>query len=230
MATVRFSDALKEKIRNNASKLFDPIIEKAELDVPAHWADRIYETMFRESDRRVMASAPDYMFATQEQIRLGGFDRAPDDWYQTGEFKMQVWATSNYARLAFSKPMPFPNDPSAAVIGIANPRFVSWAGTNLNYEDPMWDWLKPEFKDYQHKIFTAKARKAAFFAGLDKIMDTYTTLAPAIKAWQPLWDLLDDDIRERHLKTTQRKAKAEEELGIDLTKMTAAVALHKLTK
>ena len=61
-------------------------------------------------------------------------------------------------------------------------------------------------------------------------MTTYSTLAPALKAWPALWDLLDEDTKERHKKIVERKKKDTDDIGVDLNSMTAAVTFSKLTR
>ena len=46
MATVRFSDSLCDNIRDNARAMFGRAIEDAKADVPAHWADKMYQSFF----------------------------------------------------------------------------------------------------------------------------------------------------------------------------------------
>ena len=60
MATVRFSDTLKGDIRHNAKNMFVDKIAQAVDNVPAHWADKVYECFFPADVRQKMASLPDY--------------------------------------------------------------------------------------------------------------------------------------------------------------------------
>ena len=46
MATVRFSEQLKDNIYDNAKAMFKANIDKAKADVPAHWADKMYQSFF----------------------------------------------------------------------------------------------------------------------------------------------------------------------------------------
>ena len=45
MATVRFSDQLKDNIRNNARAMFKEGIDKAKADVPAQWPDNLNQSL-----------------------------------------------------------------------------------------------------------------------------------------------------------------------------------------
>ena len=65
MATVRFSDALKGEIRSSAKAMFQDKIKQAIQDVPAHWADKVYECFFPADVRQKMASLPDYVLRKQ---------------------------------------------------------------------------------------------------------------------------------------------------------------------
>ena len=90
--------------------------------------------------------------------------------------------------------------------------------------------MKDEFKEYNRKVFEIRNKQEKFLEGVNKIMDTYSTLAPALKAWQPLWDLLDDNTKERHKKVVERKKSSDADLGVNLNDMTAAVTFSKLTR
>ena len=69
-----------------------------------------------------------------------------------------------------------------------------------------------------------------FVANVDLIMNTYSTLAPALKAWPPLWDLIPADKQERHKEIVERKKKdIQLENVVDLNSMTAVSVMAKLT-
>jgi hypothetical protein len=106
----------------------------------------------------------------------------------------------------------------------------SYSRNEFHYMDSRWDWLKPEFKEYNRKIFEATNKQEQFLTSVNRLMETYTTLAPALKAWRPLWDLLPDEAKERHKTIKERKVVKAEELDIDLNAMTSAVTLSKLTR
>ena len=90
--------------------------------------------------------------------------------------------------------------------------------------------MKPEFKEYNRKVFEAVNKQETFLSSVNKLMETYTTLAPALKAWRPLWDLLPEEAKDRHKTVKERKVVKAEELDLDLNAMTSAVALSKITK
>ena len=226
MATVRFSDTLKGEIRNNAKAMFQDKIKQAMDNVPAHWADKVYRCFFPIDVRQKMESLPDYVLRKQEHIEVTGWINAPEDVWQTGDYKHQTWQLGNTIRLSFSKPMPWVANFEQADNGFK----ASYSSGKFDYDDARWDWLKPEFKEYNRKVFEAVNKQESFLSSVNKLMETYTTLAPALKAWRPLWDLLPEEAKDRHKTVKERKVTKAEELDLDLNAMTSAVALSKITK
>ena len=226
MATVRFSDTLKGEIRNNAKAMFSDKIKQAMDNVPAHWADKVYRCFFPQNVRDAMASLPDYVLRKQDHIEITGWINAPEDVWQTGEYIHKTWSLESTVRLSFSKPMPWVNDFAQADSGFKS----SYSHGKFDYADARWDWLRPEFKEYNRKVFEAVNKQESFLSSVNKLMETYTTLAPALKAWRPLWDLLPEEAKDRHKTVKERKVTKAEELDLDLNAMTSAVALSKITK
>lgn len=224
MATVRFSDTLKDTIRNNARAMFKANIDKAKADVPAHWADKMYQSFFPADVISKFNALPDYAMDSRPHIDFTGFHNAPEDVFQTACHKQDAYKCDG-VRLEFSKAMPWPNRLDETVTGFK----FNWRTDSADFNDSRWDWLKSEFKEYVRKIFEQESKQEAFIDGVDKIMSTYSTLAPALKAFPALWDLLDEDTKNRHKKIVERKKK-EADLDVDLNSMTAAVTLSKLTR
>ena len=226
MATVRFSDTLKGEIRNNAKAMFQDKIKQAQDNVPAHWADKVYECFFPADVRQKMASLPAYVLRKQEYIEVTGWVNAPEDVWSTGSYQHQTWMLKGSIRLSFSKPMPWATELVQADSGFKS----SYSSGKFDYADARWDWLRPEFKEYNRKVFEAVNKQETFLSSVNKLMETYTTLAPALKAWRPLWDLLPEEAKDRHKTVKERKVIKAEELDLDLNAMTSAVALSKITK
>lgn len=224
MATVRFSDSLQDSIRENAKAMFKESIDKAKADVPAHWADKLYQSFFPADVIAKFNALPDYAMKKESVLTFGGFYNAPEDVFQTAEFLSKAYECDEI-RLEFSKDMPWPHSFQPEITGFKS----EWRSNKADYNDSRWDWLKPEFKEYVRKIFEQEAKQAKFVEGINKRMNTYSTLAPALKAFPALWDLVPEEAKERHKKIVERK-KAEVELDVDLNSMTAAVTLNKLTR
>jgi hypothetical protein len=225
MATVRFSDALKGEIRNNAKAMFKQNIDKAKADVPAHWADKVYQGFFPADDIAKFNALPAHAMAEKQSLDFEGFFNAPEDVFQTATHKQKAYECSTI-KLEFSKDMRWPADIEKMNTGFK----FQWRNSKADYNDSRWAWLVPEFKEYVRKIFEQESKEASFLEGVDKLMETYSTLAPAIKAWPALWDLVPDEAKERHKKVVERVKKDASDVGVDLNSMTAAVTFSKLTR
>ena len=225
MATVRFSDSLKDDIRKNARAMFTKAIDEAKADVPAHWADKMYQSFFPSDVISKFNALPDYAMKTESVLAFGGFFNAPEDVFQTAEHKQKAYECEDI-QLEFSKPMRWPFNFKAEVTGYKS----EWRSNKADFTDSRWDWLKPEFKEYVRKIFEVEAKQEKFLEGINRLMETYSTLAPALKAFPALWDLVPDEAKERHKKIVERK-KAEVDVdSMDIQGMTAAVTFSKLTR
>jgi hypothetical protein len=91
MATVRFSDSLKDDIRKNARAMFTKAIDEAKADVPAHWADKFYQSFFPSDVISKFNALPDYAMKTESVLAFGGFFNAPEDVFQTAEHKQKAY-------------------------------------------------------------------------------------------------------------------------------------------
>lgn len=225
MATVRFSESLKDDINKNAKKMFKANIEKAKNDVPAHWADKMYQCFFPAEIIAKFKALPDYAMDKEESITFCGFHNDPEDVFQTAEHTTKTYRCDG-VRLQFSTAQPWPRNFSKEVTGFNN----GYSSGTCDFNDTRWDWLKPEFKEYNRKIFEQESKQEKFLEGVKAIINTYSTLAPALKAWPALWDLIPDEAKERHKKIVEKKKAEVTDIGADLDGMTAAVTFSKLTK
>jgi len=226
MATVRFSEQLKDNINDNAKAMFKDNIAKAKRDVPAHWADKMYQSFFPAEVIAKFKALPDYAMDKKEAIEFGGFVNAPQDVvFQTAEYSTKAYECDG-VRLEFSTAQPWPKDFVQSITGFKS----EWRTGKADYTDTRWDWLKPEFKEYNRKIFEQESKQQKFLEGVKSIINTYSTLAPALKAWPALWDLIPEEAKERHKKIVEKKKAEIADIGADLDGMTAAVTFNKLTK
>ena len=77
----------------------------------------------------------------------------------------------------------------------------------------------------------AEIKRDEFVEGVQQVINSFSTLAPALKAWPPLWDLVPDDKQRKHREiVTRSKAVSKDDLGIDTSQLTAAVTMAKLTR
>jgi len=92
-----------------------------------------------------------------------------------------------------------------------------------------WEDIAQEIADYQANILAVADKKKAFVASVKKVIEAHATLAPALKMWQPLWDLIPEEYKDRHRQVVEREKK-EVVVNVDLGTLTATVVAHKLTR
>jgi len=225
MATVRFSEQLKADIIRNAEQVFVDQIKQAKASYDPTWGDRIYDKLFSADDVAKFNNLPAWAMDKREEFNLEGFYNCNGDVWQTATTKVDTYRGVD-VQLHFTTPRPWPYKYDDAPTGTK----FSWRSMRLDFNDDRWDWLKEEFKAYTNRIFVVQARRDAFVDGVKKVIESYATLAPALKAWQPLWDLIPQEAKDRHLKIVERTKRSVDDLDVDLNSMTAAVTLSKITK
>ena len=210
MATVRFSDELKGAIVKNAEAIFKKQLDDALASYPKDWADRVYERAFAPYIPS-MNSLPSCFFTTVGSINIS----------KIGDMKVGVTCTLTNSR-AYPYALPTTHDFPVSKTG--------YSDTELTLKDtPMFEDIKAEAIAYMERVSTVKQRKEVFVEQVKKIINAHATLAPALKMWQPLWDLIPEEYKERHRKVVER-TKNEVSVDVDLGSLTAAVVAHKLTR
>ncbi len=211
MATVRFSDELKNAIVKNAEAIFKKQIDDALSSYPKDWADRVYERTFA-SYIPAMNQLPTCFFTTIDSLNIA----------QIGDLKVGVACALTNKRV-YPHKLPTTDD----FVVEANNYYTN---TELKLKDiPMFEDIKAEAIAYMERVATARQRKDVFVEQVKKIINAHATLAPALKMWQPLWDLVPEEYKERHRKVVER-TKNEVTVDVDLGSLTAAVVAHKLTR
>ena len=104
----------------------------------------------------------------------------------------------------------------------------------LNADDPRWKDIKKQYKKYCLKIHKLEKEQKAFVDGVREVVNAYSTLAPALKAWPALWDLVPEEKKEKHREVVERKKASDTAKNlaeeVDLTKLTGHVTADKLTR
>ena len=220
MATVRFSDRLREEIVNSAKRKFQTAVEVATNNKPdaTVWGDRLWLLFFSRYED-VLASIPQQFVRRASAFKLGVIHLA------TGE---EVTAEMD---LKFTTEKPWPD---ATVLGTGLIKTTNtWRDVwNIGLDmsgDPVVQELVALIKTRQAAISEAVKRRDEFTASVKQVINAHATLAPALKMWPPLWDLLSEDVKNKHREVTERSAKATVEIpGVDLNRLTALASLSKM--
>lgn len=219
MATVRFSEKLRSDIYGNARDLFRDKIEAAKTNYPNDaWASAIYNGMYGEY-RSAMEALPENFFERTTRIDFNGFN---------GMARQSI-------RLSLPDELPMPYARilrnGAATFGL-HQDYRGYGGVILDADDARWNSLRAEYQAYIEQISAVENARVTFVQGVEKITLAYSTLAPALKAWPPLWDLVPDHVQLRHKEIVERvkRTTTPQIEGVDLNQMTGISVAAKFTK
>lgn len=208
MATVRFSKDLTDDILRNAEAKMQPLVEKALATRPPHsWGDRIYDVLFGEY-RPVLTRLPAWWTGTQKEITIE-----------------RIGSMSVGLSFTLSQPMPWPNDMPA--FPLARKAGYYRANELILNEHDAWKELTDEVVAYKQRLSAAKQQVAEFRGMVSQIIGSYTTLAPALKAWPPLWELVPEATKEKHRQVVEREKK-DVKMEVDINKLTAMSVAARL--
>jgi hypothetical protein len=210
MAVVRITEALKATVCNNARNKFSDRIREAEQSVPndEHWGDFIYETILGKY-LPIMKQLPAEFF---EKVTALSVKRICGD-----------TAHINY-RLSSAKPWP------AALPADAPLEHMLYSNNLALNSDPVWTELREAVAAWRLRCSTIRTQAQEFTEGVSKVLGSYSTLAPALKAWPPLWDLLPEHVKDKHKEIVERTRSEREIPSLDTDKLTAIMAASRLLR
>lgn len=209
MATVRFSQELKDKILANARVVFSKQVEEATNSRPSHeWGDKIYNTLFG--------------------VHVPAFNAVPQEFLKmTKSIQVeQVGGTHCGLKFELSTQRPWPHEFKATHLAAKH----GYYGDEIDLKDDLaWGELFAEVKAWQDRKAAVTERREKFVEQIRQVIEAHATLAPALKMLPALWDLIPEPVKEKHREVKEREKKVVE-LDVDIGAITAAVAFHKMTR
>jgi hypothetical protein len=206
MATVRFSKELVDQIVSNARAKMYPAVARADAQKPDNaWGQRIYDTLFADI-KPLIANLPKGWVKTVENIEIS-----------------EVCGRTFGMRFTLASPQPWPHHFYDTELAYKQRQFTD--GIVLK-NHPIWNEFSDEVAAYHQRRDDAKTRQEEFVGAVKKVCSTYTTLAPALKAWPPLWELIPEHVKCKHREVRGREKK-EVVLDVDLGRLTAMSAAAK---
>jgi hypothetical protein len=207
MATVKIGKELREAVEKAARRIFTIKKESLtrEMVEESQLLDTLYNTIMSPY-LPIIAQLP------KEMVR------------QTNELTFIVKDVRYKAKFATDKPW-FSKVPKNELLDGA--RYYE-TDVVLQESAPEWKDIVEHTVAYKLKLADIDEQEKTFVNGVRTIMNNYSTLAPALKAWPPLWDLLSEDVKEKHKEVVERKKAEQVELNVDLSKLTSTVVAHKI--
>lgn len=208
MAVVRITKELTTETIGAAMGTFSKRIKDVEGSVPAgDWGMFIYETIFKDY-LPLMNQLPANFFGSASRVIVSRIRE------QQCSINFEFGTTVRW-------PSALPDN------GLSH---AHWSGSNtvVLSDDPVWDELYGEITNWIDRCDKVRAQARQFREGVEKVLTSYTTLGPALKAWPPLWELIPEWAKNKHKEIVVRKPKEEVEIGTDLGALTAVMASRKL--
>lgn len=210
MATVRFSKELTDAIIGNARGSFTNQIHAAQQFNPTSvTGDEIYFATFG-AQVQIMEQLPEVYFDMSTEVRIRRIKEIPID-----------------KSFPFTKPRRWPHS-----IGKLNDLLrpsESYGGGFVTTDHAFWQNLYEETKAWNDKRIAIVKRQQEFVESVNKVITAHVTLAPALKMWPPLWDLIPENYRNRHRQVVERN-KQEVEVDVDLNRLTALATQAKFQR
>jgi hypothetical protein len=218
MAVVRISDSLKNDIVNNARNSFrSQVIAVAHFQCPPEvmTGDRILNAFIGVENLERMNLLPVGYFKEVEKVKI-----------------MRIM-TSSSSNILLQKDFPLsgkrrvPYDPQSN-----NIQYISngYSPTFQATLDPFWDEMRALAIAWHEKKTATAKRQEEFVTSVKTILGQFTTLAPALKAWPALWDLVPEKDKERHRTVVSREKASADLSGVDLNKLTALATQAKMIR
>lgn len=210
MATVRITKELISETLVRAERQFTPLVERATESRPdsAKWGPIIYDAVYGKHKAAMMALPRSYI-SHEEKIYINTVN---------GEGCM--------LHFEFGADLPAPA--ASDVPGIETNYRGFDLGTAPQYMD-QWTELAEELRSWKARISDARQRRTEFVNGVKMVLNNHSTLAPALKEWAPLWDLIPEDYRERHKEVKPRVVVQKTAVDSNvLGKLTGAITAAKL--
>lgn len=210
MATVKFSGELRDRIVAAANAKFQQDVTKANDSHPKDWGDRIYDILFSSLQPK-LAELPTYWFNKTDNIRIHSVGNTPVSLGYALK-PARLWPTAM---------------PERYVDDLLCHKRSHYSDDLILKDVEAFAEFKEEVLAWRKRVEAAQKRQAEFAESVKKVINAYATLAPALKAWPPLWDLIPDDVKEKHKRIVERE-RTKVELDVDLDRMTALASFTKI--
>ena len=207
MAVVRMTDTLKAEVRAHATKLFEKRHEAARAFACPHTPQELYDKMFAPWKGHMLA-LPSEIIPRHNEFTI----------VRVGDISLDYKVT-----LPVAMPLPsrLPANGSVSTNGYYHSQYT------LSGQE--WDDMYALAQDRKARMAKVEADLQTFKEGVDKVLSRYSTLAPALKAWPALWDLLSESTKDKHRQVVSRNKANVPLEDVDVNRLTAAVVMTKLT-
>jgi len=209
MAIVRITDTLVKLVHSKVDETFRTHLARAqEWDCPVD-ADTIYNRIFSPW-LTAMQALPDPMLPKMTKFTIG-----------------RVHNKLANREFPLSPSRSTPRVPQST--HVASPGYFHGNYDLLQDDAGTWNDLAAYVDERHMRIEAVLEKIKTVKDGVSEVLKAHSTLAPALKAWPPLWELLPDHVQAKHKQIVTRN-KTITDINVDVSALTGAITYAKLTK
>lgn len=220
MAVVRMSRESVDSIIKSANGTYTKRIDAANKSfVFPYTGQQLYDLMYGSLAQH-MDALPDEFFYLGSVMYIR----------KVGHIHLHI----DSVRLGLAKPLKFSmNHPRDWDF-----RTINYGGGNTNsvtvelldgHDTPhRWSSIIASAAVWKENVDKLVAQRDEFVSSVRTLVSAHTTVNSALKAWPALWELLDEDIKNRIRTPVARKKAETMDAGVDTSKLTAIVAASKM--
>lgn len=210
MATVKFSRELRDNIRASVYNSFNNKINEANSKKPTDpmWGTYIYNEVFGD-DQALLSTVPEKYLKFTDRVSIS-------------------YIKDLSVNLSFQLPqrVPVPNEHTCPLASTTSSYGALEMRLHIGHTTA-WDELYTECVAWKEAVRKAEAARTEFTHMIVSVVQAYDTLAPALRAFPPLWDYLSDSVKEKH-KEVKERVKKEVVLDVDMGRLTAMATAQKM--
>lgn len=217
MARVSLTERNIDYILKNVQSIYDKDLQAALSQDPTIWSEAIYDALVPIEYRAHIEQLPGYYFVAINNLRVIPFGvNAIEIKAEWPEYKLfpRAIRTNGYEHALISSQYAPP----------------------LRLDDHITSRIDPLVLNYirerENKICNVQSKRDAAVSAARTFLSQHKTLAPAIKEWPALWNILPSDIREQHTRVDERSPRKPKQepvkVDVDLSSVTARVISARL--
>jgi transcription-repair coupling factor (superfamily II helicase) len=210
MATVRFSNKLRDEILKKAESLFTTKLATVRESFNKEHLNDVYNKAFAPYQAHMQALPAEFFLKAKYM-----------DVYMT--------PTSSPTRVEFPAEKVMPARPFTISGRFRFTPHYNTPDIHLDAECPEWQTIRDEYEIYANRVKEEVTKRNEFVTMVKTIIHAHETLAPALKVWPALWELIPEETKEKHKEIKEKRDKNNADMeNVDLGKLTATVTVHKL--
>lgn len=223
MAVVRITDNLIADVQAAIHRLYTQQINDADKFPDADtWGDKLWELAFKDY-KAAFSALPVHFLAMSHSFDFAGWENCDNPEIRNSGL---VFRYKNGQR----------PDPPANYHVDGTGVETHHSSYYLNARDPRWAEFRAVYEAWYIRKKEVLADLTTSKHNASVMLKRFATLAPALKEWPALWDLLPHSVKEQHKKIVERPkrsgtapVKKERDPDVpDVSKVTTMLAIKKL--